>query len=112
MSLSDLIAEVHLLPYEEKVELRHHLDRDIIEPEELDVLTVFGEPFIITDADGQKMLKHPNWSLMGIGDTLAEAYAAMLQEAEDVSEYYLAKDDAELTSGIVEFKQFLSKVVN
>ncbi len=113
MSLLDLIEEVRRLPLDEKVELRQAIDMELLEesPSDRDMETILGEPFFLSNFEGKKVLKHPQWSLMGVGETLAEAHAALLQEAEDVAEFYIAKPDDGLTKEGVAFKRFLAKLV-
>ena len=61
------------------------------------VMTLSGERFLVNVAGGQVFLSHPQWSLIGTGDTMAAARENLLEEARQLAAVMIADDPATLS---------------
>jgi len=69
-----------------------------------------GEPFILEYYDDQVLIRHHRWSLQGIGKNYLEALKDLIDEARDVSEFYLSQPLNSLSVFAVEFRVFLTSI--
>lgn len=72
---------------------------------------VAGEPFSVEDVEGDVLLSHPMWSLMGRGADMAAAEANLYDEAAELAEVFLALPVEKLDSEALRLRQFLLKIV-
>jgi hypothetical protein len=74
------------------------------------LLLLQDEPFLLGDFEGKKIITHNQWSLIGIGETVEEAIEALIEEAEDVAEFYITQSDDSLTVEAIALKRFLERL--
>ena len=72
-----------------------------------DSIVIHGEPFIVSREDGNVVIHHRKWSLLGSGATIADAKTALLEEADEVADFFLEFDEATLAPDVLRFRHFL-----
>jgi hypothetical protein len=72
-------------------------------------IDLFGERFNVEHDGKTVIVKHPQWSLVGIGRNQGEATAALLTEAQEVAPFYVLEPDKSLSPDGIELKRFLQK---
>lgn len=70
-----------------------------------------GERFELHLKNGKVYLNHPEWSLVGMGDTLLDAELDMINEAKIIAEEYINVPDTKLSRGAQNLKMYLLKIV-
>lgn len=70
-----------------------------------------GEIFNLSIEDDRVVLTHPRWSLVGIGRSLAEAEADLVNEARDAFEGLSLFSLSEFSSEELDFRDFLLTVI-
>jgi len=70
-------------------------------------IPVGGQTFILDRVGAQMMLTHPQWSLMGCGDTIAEARQDLYSTARDLAELLRDEDRSLLTEEAQNLRAFV-----
>lgn len=69
-----------------------------------------GESFNVSVEEGLVTLSHPEWSLMGMGASVAEAEAALIVEALELREVMRAIPAESLNDAARAMKDFLGRI--
>ena len=75
-----------------------------------DTVDVYNEPFSIVEDGDEIFLTHPQWSLLGSGKTLSEAYADLISSARDMAHSLRNDDDASLSAQARLLKKFVLRI--
>lgn len=78
-------------------------------PTERSIMPIYqirDEEFFLEMEDDLVYIRHPHWSLMGVGATLREAHESLLEEAGEIAEIFLRSDPASLTYEALRLRDF------
>lgn len=67
--------------------------------------------FNIDFENGEFIISHPKWSLIGCGNTLYDATIDMFSEAKNILHNYLETPLSNLTIDAIQFREFLIKLL-
>jgi hypothetical protein len=73
------------------------------------VVKFFGESFNAVRDGDTLIVKHPKWSLVGVGDTPEEAFLSLMTEAKEIAPFYVSEPDNALSPDAIALKRFLQK---
>ncbi len=71
--------------------------------------TIKNEEFLLEFEDDLIFLTHPNWSLAGVGETIALAEQDVLKTARIKAQHYLTTSPDKLTERALQFRDYLVK---
>lgn len=74
-------------------------------------IDIKGVNFKIEFEDGEIILSHNKWSLIGSGVTLYDAICDLLSEANNILKNYLELPISKMTFEAIQFREFLLKIV-
>lgn len=74
-------------------------------------IDINGIEFLIDFEDGEYILSHQRWSLIGTGNTLYKAITDLKLEAKNVVKYYLDLPNTNMTLDAIEFRDCLLKML-
>lgn len=73
-------------------------------------IEINGVEFIINLEEGEFIITHPKWSLIGSGNTLYEATNDIFNEAKKILPNYIDTPLSNLTTEAIQFREFLLKL--
>ena len=72
---------------------------------------VAGELFEVQSEEGMIFLTHESWSLVGMGKTLAEAEADLIEEARLAQSVYVDVSPSRLTAEALDLREFILDIL-
>jgi len=67
--------------------------------------------FLINFEEGEYIISHYKWSLIGVGSTLYDATIDLFSEAKNILPNYIEVPLSNLTSEAIQFREFLLKLL-
>lgn len=81
-----------------QIELAHKKNREI---------TICGEVFNYEFDNDDIIIKHPKWSIIGVGSTLYDAEKDLFENMKIIADEYINESDSSLDINAIYLKQFL-----
>jgi hypothetical protein len=74
------------------------------------LVQIEGEEFLLTKEDGYIFLSHPDWSITGFGENLAEAEIHLKRRIQEMYKEYLSTSATDMTVRALDLRSFLLRV--
>jgi hypothetical protein len=72
-------------------------------------VSLFGECFEVMVSDGTFIIRHPKWSLVGMGENPGDAFHSLLGQAKEIAPFYVSESDESLSPDAIELKHYLQE---